>query len=413
MDIEKKQLDRLVRIIALLKAKLYPNCENLASEMSQNSPCSAKIIKQDIKVLRAEFNAPIEYDFRKKGYFLANPDWEFSCVSRTDYSFSPKESSIASEGKKCAINYTIVFFIIAIGVFIPFAYSNLKLNNLEHGLKAYKEKSFPEAVSYFRKAASEGAPYAQFMLGECYFNGYGVDKNPLEAYKWYCQAEKNNCDEARERIVDFIIDPDNLIMDKSEAIEICGREAENGYKNAQYKLGLLFSQLSEQEFAFKWFKYAAEQGHPDAQYKLGDCYENAKGVGKDFTEAYYWYQEAAAQGIKNAEQAMVRVKIAENREKQNIPYKEETVKKQDDTNSVKNTRDYSQRKTASSTSDPWDPLTWRREEEIDEAKYGYDKAPYKCRRCGMRSFDPLDDGIRGVDGYCIDCIYYVYSRMLP
>ena len=56
--------------------------------------------------------------------------------------------------------------------------------------------------------------------------------------------------------------------------------------------------------------------------------------------------------------------------------------------------------------DSLDPISWREEEEKDEARLGYDKAPYKCKRCGMRSFDPLNDGVRGVDGYCIDCFRY-------
>ncbi len=434
MDIEKKQIARLVRIVALLKENQYPNSASLLSEMSRcNLSCSKDTIKRDIKVLRTEFNAPIEYDFKKNGYFLTNLDWEFSYVSQkekkspnpntrlssssneTNQTSSPEETSAVSTSMKSSERTTIIFHsIIGLLIFLVisfgyyFAYSKLKLNNLEYGLMAYKEKRFSEAVSYFQKAALEGSPYAQFMLGECYYNGYGVKTDFQEAYNWYYKSNENDFDEAGKRIVDLFIDTDNLTIEKTEAFEMCGREAEKGYSNAQYKLALLFEQNSEQEFAFKWFKSAAEQGHPDAQNRLGDCYENAKGVGQDFKEAYYWYKEAAAQGIKNAQQAMKRVKPAETKAEQDIAHIKETNSKNNATISSKNTNDSSRRKTTVlSSSDPWDPLTWRREEEKDEAKYGYDKALYKCRRCGMRSFDPLDDGVRGVNGYCIDCVRYL------
>ena len=51
--------------------------------------------------------------------------------------------------------------------------------------------------------------------------------------------------------------------------------------------------------------------------------------------------------------------------------------------------------------DPMDPITWREEEKKDEARLGYDKAPYACRRCGMKSFTPLEGGM------CLDCHNYL------
>lgn len=264
----------------------------------------------------------------------------------------------------------LIVLTIIVLLFVPLVRSRIEMNSLEYGQKAYKEKRYQDAVSFFHKAASYGSTEAQFMLGECFFYGYGVDSNPLEAYNWYRKAEKKNHNGARIRIVYYLIDPANLIMNKAEALEICEREAETGAVDAQYKVAL----LSEQVYAYKWFKRAAEQGHPDAQYRLGDCYENAKGIGKDLTQAYYWYKEAAAQGVKNAEQSMQRVKAAVAKEEKEI------AKKRDIVRSSQSTRNYSERKTTpSSYSDPWDPLTWRQQEEIDEARYGYDKAPYKCR----------------------------------
>ena len=53
------------------------------------------------------------------------------------------------------------------------------------------EKNHIEAVKWFKLAAANGHAEAQFMLGECYYNGYGVDKNRAEAVKWYRLAADN------------------------------------------------------------------------------------------------------------------------------------------------------------------------------------------------------------------------------
>ena len=102
---------------------------------------------------------------------------------------------------------------------------------------------------------------------------------------------------------------------------------------------------------------------------------------------------------------MARVKKAEAREK-------EEAKKLAEERSLQRSSGSSQytETTSSSSKSSYsdlDPLSWRAEESRDEARLGYDKAPYRCRRCGMRSFDPLDDGVRGVGGICIDCLNYL------
>jgi len=37
-------------------------------------------------------------------------------------------------------------------------------------------------------------------------------------------------------------------------------------------------------------------GDADAQYKLADIFQKGKGVAKNITHAFYWYQKAAQQG---------------------------------------------------------------------------------------------------------------------
>ena len=86
MPIGKKQLQRLIRLVAQLKENRYPNCTTFAEEMRKadieenlNLSCTTKTIFRDIQMLRDEFEAPISFDKSRNGYYLTRRDWNFSC----------------------------------------------------------------------------------------------------------------------------------------------------------------------------------------------------------------------------------------------------------------------------------------------------------------------------------------------
>jgi TPR repeat protein len=47
-------------------------------------------------------------------------------------------------------------------------------------------------VEWFRRAADQGLPGAQMTLGMMYENGQGVEKNEVEARRWYKLADENS-----------------------------------------------------------------------------------------------------------------------------------------------------------------------------------------------------------------------------
>ena len=86
MPLNKKQMIRLVKIVAELKQNSYPNCASLAHKFRQvdveqniNIGCGKRTVQRDIDVLKRDFNAPIEFDSGQNGYFITNNYWEFSC----------------------------------------------------------------------------------------------------------------------------------------------------------------------------------------------------------------------------------------------------------------------------------------------------------------------------------------------
>jgi len=47
------------------------------------------------------------------------------------------------------------------------------------------KKNMNEAVKYYKLAAEQKYPNAQYQLGLCYKNGTGVSKNKLESVKYF------------------------------------------------------------------------------------------------------------------------------------------------------------------------------------------------------------------------------------
>ncbi len=86
MAIGKKQLIRLIRLVAQLKENRYPNCSSFAEELrnadlydNENLSCSGKTVFRDIQVLKNDFAAPIRFDRKWNGYYLAHHGWTFAC----------------------------------------------------------------------------------------------------------------------------------------------------------------------------------------------------------------------------------------------------------------------------------------------------------------------------------------------
>jgi tetratricopeptide (TPR) repeat protein len=124
---------------------------------------------------------------------------------------------------------------------------------------------FAQTASDYRAAAEKGNKIAQFNLGICYSNGFGVTKDDTQAVNWYRKA------------------------------------AEQGYAEAQYNLGVCYDKgygvTKDYTQAVNWYRKAAEQGLAMAQSNLGDSYYYGHGVTKNYTLAVRLYREAAEQGV--------------------------------------------------------------------------------------------------------------------
>jgi len=118
-----------------------------------------------------------------------------------------------------------------------------------------------EEFSQLRKQAEQGDAAAQCELGTCYSWGEGVQKDLVEAVKWYRKG------------------------------------AEQGDALSQYQLAVCYDkglgvQINLAE-AIILFRKSANQGFVNAQYNLAGCYEYGDGVQKDQVEAFAYFNLAA------------------------------------------------------------------------------------------------------------------------
>ncbi len=79
-----------------------------------------------------------------------------------------------------------------------------------------------EAVNWYRKAADQGLAQAQCKLGECYYSGWGVEKDEAEAVNWYRKAADQGLAEAQYKLGRCYYSGRGVEEDMKEAV-VCSR----------------------------------------------------------------------------------------------------------------------------------------------------------------------------------------------
>jgi len=138
--------------------------------------------------------------------------------------------------------------------------------------RAKTPTSDAEAAKYLRPWVKKKKAWAQHMMGRMYELGEGVKQSYEMAKILYERA------------------------------------AQQGYTAAMCCLGDMYStgEGVEQSYekAFEYFEQAAHLGHAEAQYNLGCLYANGQGTERDTAIASFWWTKSAAQGSKEAADAL-------------------------------------------------------------------------------------------------------------
>jgi uncharacterized protein len=130
---------------------------------------------------------------------------------------------------------------------------------------AFQARDYATAMTIWQPLATKGSIRAQSLMALLYDTGLGVQRDPLEAARWYRKA------------------------------------ADQGHIQSQLQLGFKYSKgdgVSQSDFeAATWFRRASEQGDPGAQGLLGSLYRMGKGVAQDYVLAHMWLNLAATASV--------------------------------------------------------------------------------------------------------------------
>ncbi|MDR0890086.1 MAG: sel1 repeat family protein [Oscillospiraceae bacterium] len=170
------------------------------------------------------------------------------------------------------------------------------------------EKDYAKAVHWYLKAVEQGHADAQYKLGLLYHVGLGADKDYAKAVYWYEKAAVQGNSNAQNSLGNCYKNGEGVESDNKKAAYWYEKAAEMGNADAQCNLALSYYMGTGvvQDYAkvVYWAKKAAENGKPDGQFILGHCYYQGFGIVEDVSKAEYWYRRAAAQGHDLARESL-------------------------------------------------------------------------------------------------------------
>ena len=126
-----------------------------------------------------------------------------------------------------------------------------------------------------------------------------------QAVKYFRIAAENGYADAQNRLGVCYDHGEGVAENKTEAFKWYMKAAQQGFDCAQRNVGICYyygeGVAENKAEAFKWYMKAAQQGFDCAQHNVGICYYYGEGVAENKTEAFKWYMKAAQQGFDCAQ----------------------------------------------------------------------------------------------------------------
>ncbi len=165
------------------------------------------------------------------------------------------------------------------------------------------EKNLKKAVMWYHSAALKGDGRAYNKLGDCYYNGTGVEQNYEEAAIYYQRAcEWYNFGESKYKLAKCYANGHGVKKNEETAFQWYKKAAQSGRTEAKYQLAecYYYGFGTEQNYvaAIEIYQKIAEDCwyHTlrwDAKYRIAECYYNGFGIKQNQDEAIKIYQEIA------------------------------------------------------------------------------------------------------------------------
>ncbi len=194
----------------------------------------------------------------------------------------------------------LIFFKQAADQGLPDAQYDLGLRLMEDSGEmktAEGIKKAEEGFAYLSKAADQGNAEAQYCVARAFYRGYPVPSSVVLALEFFKLAAVQGHSKAIYMLGQFSTNPQIAFEWYLEGAELGDLDSIFELANC-YARGEGVAQNAEQ--AFLHYKTAADRGHSVAQYKVGLAYQNAPG--KDLEAALKYLTKAADAGHRESQE---------------------------------------------------------------------------------------------------------------
>jgi len=156
------------------------------------------------------------------------------------------------------------------------------------------------AALWYRRAAEEGLPDAQWALAWLLSQGEGVPRDMDAAVQFAARSAEGGFPQAQYNMAElYRLGEHGVEVSPQRAAELHRKAAEQGYDQSQMLLAHMYlageGVPRDGAKAAFWFRRSMELRGPlsEAEYQLGRLYLDGNGVAKDKVEAFYWFVRAA------------------------------------------------------------------------------------------------------------------------
>lgn len=157
-------------------------------------------------------------------------------------------------------------------------------------------------VMLLQKAADAGSLEAMYDLGDCYYDGEGVEKNLPLAIKWMTNAADGGYVKAQAALgATYFQGMEGLDQNYALSEKYLLMAAKKDNTDAQAFISFLYIAMEEYDKALLWARKAAQMDHPQAYFALGRIYDEGLGVEVDHKEGLKWYEKSADRGDADAQ----------------------------------------------------------------------------------------------------------------
>ncbi|QEY25297.1 tetratricopeptide repeat protein [Neisseria zalophi] len=208
----------------------------------------------------------------------------------------------------------VISLIILSIINILFSYSYGSNKDDIQVCKQYEVRSeFKRLKDCLYPYAKNGNAKAQLILGTLYSDGLGTKKDLSKAQNWYYHAANQNIPEAQYLLGLTYSEKNEFTKSKFWLL----KAAKQNYAPAQNQLGVMnlypykmkeVKSSPNYKEALYWFKRAALLNNTDAYYWLGVMYYQGLGVDKNHTLALKYLKKAEQKGNQKAITALETLK---------------------------------------------------------------------------------------------------------